>query len=52
MLVFETAREVIGRLDGRPPQTIDRTDVVVAAELNDNELLLIASGGRPRMSRK
>jgi hypothetical protein len=41
-----SVRELVDRLDGRPPQSIDRLDVQVAAELSDAELLLIASGGR------
>jgi hypothetical protein len=39
-------RELVDRLDGRPLQSIDRHDVVIAAELTDSELHLIASGGR------
>jgi hypothetical protein len=38
-------RELVDRLDGRPPQSIDRHDVVIT-QLSDEELLLIASGGR------
>jgi hypothetical protein len=41
-----SAREVIDRLDGKAVQIIDRTDVIVAAELTDAELLVIAAGGR------
>jgi hypothetical protein len=33
-------------LDGKAVQMIDRTDVLIAAELTDSELYLIASGGR------
>jgi hypothetical protein len=38
--------ELIDRLDGKPPQSIDRLDVQVAAELTDAGLLVIAAGGR------
>jgi hypothetical protein len=38
-------REIADRLDGRPVQMIDRRDVVIT-QLSDEELLLIASGGR------
>jgi hypothetical protein len=38
-------REIADRLDGRPVQMIDRHDVVIT-QLSDEELLLIASGGR------
>ena len=38
-------REVIDRLDGRPAQAIDYHDLVIH-ELSDEELLVIASGGR------
>jgi hypothetical protein len=40
-----SAREIADRLDGRPVQMIDRRDVVIT-QLSDEELLLIASGGR------
>jgi hypothetical protein len=39
-------REIADRLDGKPPQSIDRLDVQVVQELTDAELLMIASGGR------
>jgi hypothetical protein len=38
-------REIADRLDGRPVQGIDRHDVVIT-QLSDEELLVIASGGR------
>jgi hypothetical protein len=38
-------REIADRLDGRPVQMIDHRDVVIT-QLSDEELLLIASGGR------
>jgi hypothetical protein len=41
-----SAREILDRLDGKAVQTIDRTDVLVADQLTDAELLVIASGGR------
>jgi hypothetical protein len=42
-------REIADRLDGRPVQAIDRRDVVIT-ELSDQELLLIASGGRTEVT--
>jgi hypothetical protein len=40
-------RELVDRLDGRPVQAIDRHEVLIAAQLSDEELLaIIASGGR------
>jgi hypothetical protein len=42
-------REIADRLDGRPVQAIDRRDLVIT-ELSDQELLLIASGGRTEVS--
>ena len=41
-----SAREIADRLDGRPVQAIDRPEVLFLAQLSDEELLLIASGGR------
>ena len=38
-------REIADRLDGRPVQMIDRRELSIH-ELSDEELLLIASGGR------
>ena len=37
-------RELVDRLDGRPVQMIDRTELLVT--VTDSELYLIASGGR------
>ena len=41
-----SAREIADRLDGRPVQAIDRPEVLFLAQLSDEELLRIASGGR------
>jgi hypothetical protein len=41
-----SAREIADRLDGRPVQAIDRPEVLFLGQLSDEELLLIASGGR------
>ena len=38
--------ELVDRLDGRPPQTIDRDVLIEARLLTDAELNAIASGGR------
>ena len=43
---LQYVREIADRLDGRPPQSIDRFDVQVVQELTDAELLMIAAGGR------
>jgi hypothetical protein len=42
-------RELIDRLDGRPTQAIDRHDVVIT-QLSDEELVLIATGGRTEVT--
>jgi hypothetical protein len=42
-------RELVDRLEGKAPMTIDRTDLLIAAELSDSELYLIAAGGEPPM---
>jgi hypothetical protein len=39
-------REIADRLDGKPVQMIDRHEVLIAAQLTDEELLAIAAGGR------
>jgi hypothetical protein len=41
-------REIADRLDGRPVQMIDRRELSINSinELTDEELLVIASGGR------
>jgi hypothetical protein len=41
-----SAREIADRLDGRPVQAVDRPEVLFLNQLSDEELLLIASGGR------
>jgi hypothetical protein len=43
---LQSIRELVDRLDGRPVQAIDRREVLILDELSDEELLLIASGGR------
>jgi hypothetical protein len=43
---LQSIRELVDRLDGRPVQAIDRHEVLIAAQLTDDELILIASGGR------
>jgi len=43
-------RELIDRTDGRPVQAIDRPEVLFLAQLSDEELLLIASGGRTEVT--
>jgi hypothetical protein len=42
-------REIADRLDGRPVQAIDRHDVAIT-ELSDEQLILIATGGRTEVS--
>jgi hypothetical protein len=42
-------REIADRLDGKPVQAIDRHDVVITA-LSDEELVLIATGGRTEVT--
>jgi len=37
---------LVDRLDGRPMQAVDRHEVLIVDQLSDEELLLIASGGR------
>jgi hypothetical protein len=39
---LRSIRELVDRLDGRPVQAIDRHDILIAAELTDSELHLIA----------
>ena len=39
-------RELVDRHEGRPVRMIDRQDVLIAAELTDNELHFIAGGRR------
>ena len=43
---LHSIRELVDRLDGRPVQAIDRPEVLIVDQLSDEELLLIASGGR------
>jgi hypothetical protein len=43
---LQSIRELVDRLDGRPVQAIDRSEVLFLHQLSDEELLLIASGGR------
>ena len=42
-------REIGDRLDGRPVQAIDRHDVAIT-QLSDEELILIATGGRTEVT--
>jgi hypothetical protein len=46
---LSSIRELIDRLDGRPVQAIDRHGVAIT-ELSDQELLLIATGGRTEVT--
>jgi hypothetical protein len=41
---LSSIRELVGRFDGRPAQSIDRHDVLIT-ELSDSELYVIAAGG-------
>ena len=44
---LQSIRELVDRLDGRPPQAIDRQGVLIEARLlSDEELNAIAAGGR------
>jgi hypothetical protein len=43
---LSSIRELVDRLDGRPVQAIDRPEVLIVEQLTDEELLVIASGGR------
>ena len=42
--------ELVDRLDGRPLQAVDRHEVLIVDQLSDEELLLIASGGRTEVT--
>jgi len=41
---------LVDRLDGRPMQAVDRHEVLIVDQLSDEELLLIASGGRTEVT--
>ena len=43
---LQSIRELVDRLDGRPVQAIDRPEVLFVHQVSDEQLLLIASGGR------
>ena len=43
---LQSIRELVDRLDGKPVMSVDRHEVLIAAELTGAELLEIATGGR------
>jgi len=47
---LQSIRELVDRLDGRPVQAVDRHEVLIVDQLSDEELLLIASGGRTEVT--
>ena len=43
---LSSIRELVDRLDGRPAQAIVRPEVLIVDQLTDEQLLVIAAGGR------